>query len=113
MTKAAGKAGMDWAIPYMLRHTAASLLIDQGVSIEAVADLLGDDPRTLYRHYRHRVRRVVDATAPMEALFGADATVGAVEGAAHGQPSEDGPPHGPPSPRRARKPAPRRPGNRL
>jgi hypothetical protein len=34
-----------------------SLLIDAGAGIEEVADLLGDDPRTLYRHYRHQVGR--------------------------------------------------------
>ena len=55
-----------------LQITCASLLIDAGIAVEQVADLLGDDPRTLYRYYRHRVRPVVDAAAaPMEALFGA------------------------------------------
>lgn len=69
--RVADRAGITDAVPYSLRHTAASLLIDQGVGIEAVADLLGDDPRTLYRHYRHRVRPVVDAAAgPMQGLFG-------------------------------------------
>ena len=69
----AKRGGIEDAVPYLLRHSAASLLIDQGVSIEVVADLLGDDPKTLYRHYRHRVRPVVDAAlAPMERLFGAD-----------------------------------------
>lgn len=62
---------LDARFPYLLRHTAASLLIDAGVPVEQVADLLGDDPRTLYRYYRHRVRPVVDAAAaPMQALFG-------------------------------------------
>jgi integrase len=67
----AEKAGIDGGFPYLMRHTAASLLIDVGVPIEQVADLLGDDPRTLYRHYRHRVRPVVDAAAvPMQLLLG-------------------------------------------
>lgn len=65
------RAGVGDAVPYLLRHSAASLLIDSGASIEEVADLLGDDPQTLYRHYRHRVRPVVDTAAErMEALFG-------------------------------------------
>lgn len=70
-TRVAHRAGITGAIPYMLRHSAASLLLDSGASIEEVADLLGDDPQTLYRHYRHRVRPVVDtATVRMEGLFG-------------------------------------------
>jgi site-specific recombinase XerD len=69
--RVAARAGIEGAVPYSLRPTAASLLIDQGVGIEVVADLLGDDPRTLYRHYRHRVRPVVEAAAgPMQTLLG-------------------------------------------
>jgi integrase len=69
--RVAARAGIEGVVPYSLRHTAASLLIDQGVGIEVVADLLGDDPRTLYRHYRHRVRPVVEAAAgPMQSLLG-------------------------------------------
>jgi hypothetical protein len=41
-----------------MRHTVVSLLLDGGATIEEVADLTGDDPVTLYRHYRHRVRPV-------------------------------------------------------
>ena len=47
-----------------------SLLLDAGAPIEEVADLLGDDPQTLYRHYRHRVRPVVTVAADrMEAAL--------------------------------------------
>jgi site-specific recombinase XerD len=53
----------------MLRHSAVSLLLDNGASIEEVADLLGDDPRTLYRHYRHKVRPVAEAATRMEGLL--------------------------------------------
>ncbi len=68
----AERAGIDdMDFPYVMRHTVASLLLDAGASIEEVADVLGDDPRTLYRHYRHRVRPVASAAArPMQALFG-------------------------------------------
>lgn len=37
--------------------------MDAGAPIEEVADLLGDDPQTLYRHYRHRIRPVVTVAA--------------------------------------------------
>jgi len=69
------RAGLGRWTTYELRHTTASLLIDAGESVEQVADLLGDNPQTLYRHYRHRVRPVVEAAArPMEAMFGATAS---------------------------------------
>jgi hypothetical protein len=47
------------------------LLIDNGATIEEVADLTGDDPATLYRHYRHKVRPVVTVAAErMGAVLG-------------------------------------------
>ncbi len=67
----AAKAGIEGAnMPYLLRHSAVSLLIDAGAGIEQVADLLGDDPTTLHRHYRHRVRPVADASLLMQDVFG-------------------------------------------
>ncbi len=72
--RVAKKACVDVSFPYLLRHTAVSLLIDAGKSIETVAEMLGDDPRTLYRHYRHRVRPVADASLAMQAILaGAEA----------------------------------------
>jgi integrase len=65
----AEKAGLPGGFPYMLRHATVSLLIDGGHSIEEVADLLGDDPRTLYRHYRHRVQPVAAAGLGMEKVL--------------------------------------------
>ncbi|HTV11394.1 MAG TPA: tyrosine-type recombinase/integrase [Acidimicrobiales bacterium] len=67
----ARRAGLEGpAFVYLLRHTAVSLLLDDGASIEEVADLLGDDPRTLYRYYRHKVRPVADASLRMERVLG-------------------------------------------
>jgi site-specific recombinase XerD len=66
----AKRAGIkDADFPYLLRHSAVSLLLDAGASIEEVADLLGDDPRTLYRHYRHKVRPVADLATRMESIL--------------------------------------------
>lgn len=46
--------------------------MDAGAPVGEVADLLGDDPQTVYRHYRHRVRPVVTTAAErMERLLGA------------------------------------------
>jgi len=54
-------AGINGPVnPYTARHTAASLFIDAGASLDQVADLLGDDLRTVVLHYRHRVRPVVE-----------------------------------------------------
>jgi integrase len=63
------RAGLGANFPYALRHSAASLLIDGGASIEEVADLFGDDPRTLYRHYRHRTRPVAEAASRMTSIL--------------------------------------------
>jgi len=48
---------------YTARHSAASLRLDAGQPLDQVADLLGDDPRTVLLHYRHRVRPVVAVAA--------------------------------------------------
>ena len=58
-------------VQYLLRHGAVSLLLDAGAPIEEVADLPGDNPQTVYPHYRHRVRPVVTKAAErMERLLG-------------------------------------------
>jgi integrase len=67
-------AGVDPVSPNELgRHSAASLLYDAGMSLDAIADLLGHaSTRMLEAHYRHRVRASFSAhVAPMESLFGA------------------------------------------
>lgn len=68
-TRIGKRAGLDAGFPYLLRHTAVSLLIDAGAGIEEVADLVGDDPRTLYRNYRHKVRPVAEAATRMQAVL--------------------------------------------
>jgi len=62
-------AGLDEGFPYLLRHSGASLMLDAGASIEEVADVLGDNPATLLRHYRHRVRPVADGSLRLAGLF--------------------------------------------
>ena len=49
--------------------SAVSLPLDAGASIEELAHVLGDDPRTLYRRDRRRVRPVADVATRMEALL--------------------------------------------
>ena len=42
-----------WVTPYTLRHTAASLLAQQGVPVTTAACLLGYDPAVYLRAYIH------------------------------------------------------------
>ena len=75
LAKVAGVAEIEGRfVPYDLRHTAASLLSDSGVSNELLADQLGHRTTQMVEiHYRHRVRDVVDvAAAPMDRLLAAD-----------------------------------------
>ena len=52
--------------PNELRHTAASLHVDRGASLVAVADMLGHStPRMLTDTYRHQVQPVVAVSASM------------------------------------------------
>lgn len=53
-------AGIEGAFPYIARHTCASLLLNEaGVSVEQVAQLLGDDAQTIYKHYHHPTSSIV------------------------------------------------------
>jgi integrase len=63
-------AGLGHWTPNELRHSAGSLLIDEGVAIQEVADLLGHSPRMLMETYRHKVKPVVDATAAQDRMLG-------------------------------------------
>lgn len=56
--KVAAVLPKDARFPYVMRHTAASHMIDQGKSVEQVADILGDRAETIHRYYRHKVRPV-------------------------------------------------------
>lgn len=52
--------------PNEIRHSAASILIDRGVAIELVADLLGHTNfRMLAEHYRHKLRPAAEAATAL------------------------------------------------
>ncbi len=72
-----------------MRHTAASLLSDDGVPLEYVADLLGHDgTRMVAQVYRHAVSPTVGvAAARMERLLGGatPASIGSPPGSPAGQ----------------------------
>jgi integrase len=63
---AADEIGLPkWATPYVLRHTAASLMAQRGVPVSAAAAALGHDPAIFLRTYAHLypedLRAVADA----------------------------------------------------
>lgn len=67
-------AGVEPVSPNALgRHSAASLLYDAGMNLEAIADLLGHkSTRMLEAHYRHRVRASLSGHVEhVESIFGA------------------------------------------
>lgn len=43
--------GREKATPHRFRHTFARILLQKGVPVADVADLLGDDEETVRRHY--------------------------------------------------------------
>lgn len=56
--------GVPRVTPNELRHSCASLLSDDGVPIERIADLLGHTTtRMVEQTYRHRIRPVIDVAA--------------------------------------------------
>lgn len=61
--------GDNWT-PNMLRHSAASIMSDAGVSLERIADQLGHkDTRMLTAHYRQQIRPTIDAALVMEGVL--------------------------------------------
>lgn len=61
LTAVCQRAGVPRMLPVELRHSCASLLADEGVSNESIADLLGHTTtRMVDGVYRHRLRPVVD-----------------------------------------------------
>jgi integrase len=71
LAKVCADAGLPVVSPNELRHTGASIMLDQGMTLEQVAKVLGhNSTRMLERHYRHRIRPVVeDHVAVMARAF--------------------------------------------
>jgi len=60
----AAKADLpEWATPYVLRHTAASLMAQQGVPVATAAAALGHDPAVFLRTYAHLYPGDLEAAA--------------------------------------------------
>jgi integrase len=70
----------SWATPYVLRHTAASLMAQSGVPVTAAAASLGHDPAVFLRTYAHLYPGDLKAVADAMDM---------ARGAARGAPYED------------------------
>ena len=65
------QAGLPVLTLYDLRRTAGSLLVDAGVHLECVADLLGHaSVATTRRHYVRAVRPTVPHAVGLDAVLG-------------------------------------------
>jgi integrase len=75
VAKAAGLNPADWT-PRELRHSFVSLLSDNGVSIEEIADLCGHSGTSVTEKvYRHQLRPVLlTRAAAMDRIFVLDAS---------------------------------------
>jgi len=55
------QAGIEGLTPYLLRHSATSLLAEEGVPPDGLAEMLGHtDTRMVEQHYRHRITPAID-----------------------------------------------------
>ena len=70
LRKACADAGLPRLCLYDLRRTAGSLLVDAGVHLEQVADLLGHaDVATTRRHYVRAMRPTISHAQQLENLL--------------------------------------------
>jgi integrase len=73
--------GPEPATPHRFRHTFARILLQQGVPVADVADLLGDDERTVRKHYARWVpERQARLTKILEDAFSDKPKLRAIRG---------------------------------
>lgn len=65
--KFAESLGMPWVTPHVLKHTAVTLMLRAGVSMESVSALTATDIRTLMKTYRHHCAKELCAAAERKA----------------------------------------------
>jgi len=54
-------AGIEGLTPYLLRHSATSILAEEGVPPEGLAEMLGHtNTRMVEQHYKHRITPAID-----------------------------------------------------
>ncbi len=64
-------AGMNWVTPHVLRHTGASILAQQGIPLLEIAQIMGDNVRTVEKHYlKFSPDYLKGATGMLERVYG-------------------------------------------
>lgn len=59
------RAGLQDVTPHTLRHTFACLLLHNGASLFDVAEMLGDDYKTVHQHYAHHCKERLQSTVDL------------------------------------------------
>jgi site-specific recombinase XerD len=73
--------GNERATPQRFRHSFARILLQRGVPVEDVADLLGDEEKTVREHYARWVpERQARLTRSLKDAFNESATLRALDG---------------------------------
>lgn len=49
--------GVNYRSPYAVRHSAATLALENGANPTAIAKQLGHDPQVLFKHYDHAIAK--------------------------------------------------------
>ena len=67
----ARKANLEWVTPHVLRHTGASILAQNGAPMHEIAQMMGDDVRTVERHYlKYSPDYLKNASGTLERAYG-------------------------------------------
>jgi integrase len=86
---AMGQAGFEWVTPHVIRHTWITWAFRRGESRYDIADVTGDDPETLEKHYRHNrpewLRKTVEGGAAATLDRGGNGALRPDLGVSHGQ----------------------------
>ncbi len=62
--------GLGWITPHVLRHTGATLMAQQGVSMWEIAGIMGDRTDTVEKHYlKHHPDYLKDATSALDKIY--------------------------------------------
>lgn len=68
--KYAKQAGLDWITPHVLRHTGATLMAQNKVSMVEIAGIMGDRIDTVEKHYlKYHPDYLKDATAALDKIY--------------------------------------------
>lgn len=66
----AREVNLGWITPHVLRHTGATLMVQNGVSMWEIAGIMGDKLETVEKHYlKHHPDYLKDATSALDRIY--------------------------------------------